>query len=84
MLGLNICSVVRAELENTPNVPGLDLPILDIVATAKGFGCSAVEARTREELQEAFTEALDADGPTVIAIPIKHQIRPLIPPLSNE
>ena len=73
-----------AELEKTPNVPGLDLPVLDIVSTAKGFGCSGVEARTREEIQEAFSKALDADSPTVIAIPVKHQIRPLIPPVSKE
>jgi benzoylformate decarboxylase len=31
-----------AELEKTPNVPALDLPELDIVSTAKGFGCAAV------------------------------------------
>ena len=48
-----------AELENTPNVPGLDLPPLDIVSTAKGFGCAAVEARTREEIQRAFSKALN-------------------------
>ena len=28
-----------AVLENTPNVPGLDLPGLDIVSGAKAFGC---------------------------------------------
>jgi benzoylformate decarboxylase len=68
-----------AELEKTPNVPGLDLPDLDIVSTAKGFGCAAVRARTKKEIQEAFSMALKADGPTLIAVPIKHQIRPLVP-----
>jgi len=72
-----------AVLENTPNVPGLDLPALDVVSTAKGFGCAAVAARTREEIQAAFTTALSTNGPTVIAIPIKHQIRPLVPPVAN-
>ena len=71
-----------AVLENTPNVPALDLPALDIVSTAKGFGSAAVEARTRQEIQAAFSKALETDGPTVIAIPIKHQIRPLVPPVS--
>jgi benzoylformate decarboxylase len=66
-----------AELEKTPNVPGLDLPALDIVSTAKGFGCAAVEARTPEEIRAAFSQALKADGPTVVAIPIKHESRPL-------
>jgi benzoylformate decarboxylase len=68
-----------AELQQTPNVPALDLPDLDIVATAKGFGCAAVGARTKQEIQEAFTKALNASGPTVIAVPIKHQIRPIVP-----
>jgi benzoylformate decarboxylase len=67
-----------AMLENTPNVPALDLPALDIVSTAKGFGCNAVAASTRAEIQAAFSKALATDGPTVIAVPVKHQIRPLI------
>jgi len=67
-----------AELERTPNVPGLDLPTLDIVSTAKGFGCAAVEARTRQDIQAAFSKALKADGPTLIAVPVMHQVRPLI------
>lgn len=67
-----------AVLENTPNVPALDLPALDIVSTAKGFGCAATEARTRQEIQAAFSKALNADGPTVIAVPISRQLRPLV------
>ncbi|MGO9543286.1 MAG: benzoylformate decarboxylase [Rhodomicrobium sp.] len=72
-----------AELENTPNVPGLDLPPLDIVSTAKGFGCAAVEAPTKEEIKRAFSKALETDGPTVIVIPVKRQLRPLVPPISE-
>jgi benzoylformate decarboxylase len=66
-----------AELEKTPNVPGLDLPELDIVSTAKGFGCPAVEARTRDEIRAAFSKALGTDGPTVLVIPIKREQRSL-------
>jgi benzoylformate decarboxylase len=73
-----------AELEKTPNVPALDLPELDIVSTAKGFGCAAVGVRTKQEIQEAFSKALNADGPTVIAVPIKHQIRPIVPLVPEE
>ena len=69
-----------AELEKTPNVPALDLPFLDIVALAQGYGCFATRAETKEEIQKTFTAALSADGPTVIAIPIKREIKPLIPP----
>jgi benzoylformate decarboxylase len=68
-----------AELEKTPNVPALDLPYLDIVSLAKGYGCSAAYASTKEEIQEAFKQALKAEGPTVIAIPIKREFKSLIP-----
>ena len=68
-----------AVLEKTPNVPALDLPGLDIVTTAKAFGCHGVAASTIEEIKEAFKTALDADGPTLIAIPIARQMRPLVP-----
>jgi benzoylformate decarboxylase len=72
-----------AALENTPNVPGLDLPGLDIVSAAKGFGCAGVLTRTKEEIKEAFGAALSADGPTMIVIPIAHEDRPLVPPVSD-
>lgn len=67
-----------AVLEGTPGVPALDLPGLDILASAKAFGCVAVEAGTKEEIQQAFAQALRADGPTLISIPIKRHLRPLI------
>ncbi len=72
-----------AVLENTPNVPGLDLPGLDVVSAAKGFGCASVLTKTKEEIKEAFGAALRADGPTVIAIPIAHEDRPLVPPVRD-
>ena len=74
-----------AELEKTPNVPGVDLPPLDIVSTAKGFRlcCGRGADAGGDRAQAAFSKALGANGPTVIAIPVKHQIRPLVPPVSN-
>jgi benzoylformate decarboxylase len=72
-----------AALENTPNVPGLDLPGLDIVSAAKGFGCAGVLTKTKEEIKEAFGAAISADGPTVIVIPIAHEDRPLLTPVSD-
>ncbi len=68
-----------AILEKTPNVPALDLPGINIVATAKAFGCAGVAANTKDEIKEAFKAALAADGPTVIAIRVAHQLRPLVP-----
>jgi benzoylformate decarboxylase len=70
-----------AVLEDTPNVPGLDLPGFDFVATAKGYGVTGVEAKTREEIKEAFDNALKSDGPSLIAIPVAREPdRPLVAP----
>jgi benzoylformate decarboxylase len=68
-----------AVLEKTPNVPALDLPGLDVVAAAKAFGVTAVTAKTTDDIKEEFAKALQAGGPTVIAIPIARQVRALIP-----
>jgi benzoylformate decarboxylase len=70
-----------AVLEKTPNVPALDLPGLDVISAARGFGCATVHAKTTQEIKEAFAAALKADGPTLIAIPIARQERPLVPPV---
>jgi benzoylformate decarboxylase len=70
-----------AVLEDTPNVPGLDLPGFDFVATAKGYGVPGVEAKTREEIKQAFANALKANGPSLIAIPVAREPgRPLVAP----
>jgi benzoylformate decarboxylase len=69
-----------AVLEKTPNVPALDLPFLDIVSLAKGYGCSSASAATKEEIQSAFKKALSTEGPTVITIPIKRELKSLVPP----
>lgn len=63
-----------AQLENTPGVPGLDLPGLDIALLARGFGCHAVEVGDTTALAGAFRDALDADGPTVIVVPTRPQL----------
>jgi benzoylformate decarboxylase len=57
-----------ALLENTPGVPALDLPGLDISSLATGFGCRTADVHTTEELAREFTAALDVDGPTVIVV----------------
>jgi benzoylformate decarboxylase len=63
-----------ALLEKTPNVPGLDLPGLDIASIATGFGCRAVNVDTTEKLAAEFTSAVAADGPTVIVVRTKPQL----------
>jgi benzoylformate decarboxylase len=57
-----------ALLEQTPNVPALDLPGLDIASLATGFGCRAADVSTTDDLACEFKEALAADGPTVIVV----------------
>ncbi|MGW3243929.1 benzoylformate decarboxylase [Streptomyces sp. NPDC001070] len=57
-----------AELERTPGVPGLDLPGLDIVSVARGFGCRAVEVETTAELEKEFTAALESGVTSVIVV----------------
>jgi benzoylformate decarboxylase len=59
--------------EETPGVPGLDLPGLDIAAIARGFGCRAVDAATAEDLEREFTAALRAGTTTVIVVPTRPQ-----------
>jgi len=63
-----------ALLEKTPDVPGLDLPGLDIASLATGFGCRAANVETTEELASEFKAALEADGPTVIVVPTKAEL----------
>ncbi|MDH6144542.1 benzoylformate decarboxylase [Kitasatospora sp. GP30] len=62
-----------AELEQTPGVPGLDLPGLDIASLARGFGCHAVNVDSAKGLEDEFTQALAADGPTVLVVATQPQ-----------
>jgi benzoylformate decarboxylase len=57
-----------AVLEETPGVPGLDLPGLGVSDLARGFGCRAVDVQTADQLEQELKTALGADGPTVITV----------------
>ena len=67
-----------AILEDTPNVPALDLPGLNAQAVAKSYGCPAFGAENAMELQKRFEEALKIDGPALIEFPINRQLQPLV------
>ena len=67
-----------ALLENTPDVPGLDLPDLDIAAIARGYGCFAVPVETPGDARDALREALRRGGPTVIVASIYTAPKPLM------
>ncbi len=51
-------------------MPGLDLPGLDAVRIAQGYGVTALAARTADEVRSALRDALRRDGPTLIEVPV--------------
>ncbi len=67
-----------AEFKQTPGVPGLDLPGLDITALAHGYGCAATAVETPEHLGEALGAGLGADRPTVLPVPIRTEVPALL------
>ena len=67
-----------AVFSETPGVPGLDVPGLDTVSIAKGYGCNAVRLDNLEEIKKAAVEAWTKSQPTLLEIPISPQVPPLI------
>jgi benzoylformate decarboxylase len=67
-----------ADAQDTPGVPGLDLPGLDVVSVARGYGCDAARVENLDELRRLVSEARTKDRPTVLEVPICSQVPPLI------
>ena len=67
-----------ADQQGTPGVPGTDLPGLDFVALAAGYGCNAVRADTADALARALQDAFRRRGPTVLDVPITTAVAPLL------
>ncbi|HXT45848.1 MAG TPA: benzoylformate decarboxylase [Pseudonocardiaceae bacterium] len=67
-----------AVLEQTPGVPGLDLPGIDVVSLARGYGCDAARLDQLDAIKATAAQAWTKDKPTVLEIPISPQIPPLI------
>jgi len=67
-----------ADQQQTPGVPGMDLPGLDFVALATGYGCAAFRVTTSHALSQALQDALHRPGPTVLEIPITAVVAPLL------
>lgn len=57
-------------LKKLDNVPGLELPGIDVVSISKGYGVPAVRVNTVDGIQEAFKAALDRDGPSLIEVTV--------------
>ena len=68
-----------ARLEETPGVPGLDLPGLDIVSLGQGYGAATAKASSPAGIREAFSKALAAKGVSVIEIAAAKAVGDLIP-----
>jgi benzoylformate decarboxylase len=64
--------------QKTPGVPGLELPGLDIVSLAKGYGCEAARVQDLDTIKQTVAQAFEKDVPTVLEVPISRQVPPLI------
>ncbi|QIN80727.1 benzoylformate decarboxylase [Rubrobacter marinus] len=54
-------------------VPGIELPGLDHVALARGYGMEGRRVESREELVEALKEALASDAPRLVEVPVRRR-----------
>ncbi len=59
-----------ATLESVTGAPGLDLPGLDVAATATSYGVPSEQVATREELHGALVNALAGEGPRLVQVDV--------------
>ncbi len=57
-------------LENVTGAPGLDLPKLDVAATARSYGVPAETVTGREQLHSALSDALAGEGPRLVQVDV--------------
>ena len=62
---------------HTPGVPGLDLPGLDFVSLAKGYGVPGDHVVSSTQLHGVLRRAMASTGPHLVEV----QIDPTVPPL---
>jgi benzoylformate decarboxylase len=55
---------------NVKGPPGIDLPGIDSVKIAAGFGCKALRVSSAAPLHAALADAWRADGPVLIDVPV--------------
>jgi benzoylformate decarboxylase len=67
-----------AEVEDSPGVPGLDIPGIDIVSLARGYGCQATRADTLDVLRSEAAAAATRNTPTVLEVLIAVTVPPLL------
>ncbi|OBK35381.1 benzoylformate decarboxylase [Mycobacterium sp. 1245111.1] len=71
-----------AELLDTPGVPGLDLPGLDFLGLAQGYGCTAERVTSTGAVAEAVKSGIDADRPHLLEVLVDASVPPLLAPQS--
>ena len=59
-----------AEIEQVSGAPGLDLPALDVAATAQSYGVASRSVGALGELRVALGEAIAADEPRLVQIDV--------------
>jgi benzoylformate decarboxylase len=59
-----------ASLENISGAPALDLPKLDVAATAESYGVPSRTVAAAEELRAALSDALAHDGPRLVQVDV--------------
>lgn len=67
-----------ANLLGTPGVPGLDVPGLDFVSLAAGYGCPAEKATDQATLMEVLRRGLQLQHPYLIEVEVDATVPPLI------
>jgi benzoylformate decarboxylase len=72
----NILKSFARQLD-TPGVPGLDLPGLDFVSLAAGYGLGAERVSDPAALADILARAMELDGPHLIEV----EVDPTVPPL---
>ncbi len=58
-----------ADVLKVQNVPGLDVPGIDFVSLAHGYGVKAIHAETQDEITAALQNAFISNAPVLIEIP---------------
>ena len=66
-----------SQMMHIESPPGLDLPGLDFVSIAKGFGCTAVRTEAAKDLAPAIRQALSVKGPTLLEVAVDSRIAAL-------
>lgn len=70
---LKMLSVSRYETA----IPGVDLPGIDLVKLAQGYGCSAKRVQRAEQIVDALAHAIDAPGPFLLEVTVAPPDGPL-------